>query len=198
VKRPDGTRIPTGSPKEFRECITGDVFAVDSFTYEAVPDGGSDFVPSPGVDPDLTNVAAVGIWNESGATMLRKCARDHDINDLALVLLQDTLSIVPDQCELTYATSSEWLLGQWNDMVEWQSIGYQGLDRAACPYQWKGIMEHVETRLSKVTMIRLSDTQVIEGIHKAVWKFGNEGIDWYTRFMETPDGAEYPPVAPLR
>jgi hypothetical protein len=62
-------------------------------------------------------------------------------------------------------------------MVQWQSIGFEGLDREACPYQWKGIMEHVETRLSKVTMVKLSDTPVIEGIHSAVWRFGAEGIE---------------------
>jgi hypothetical protein len=82
-------------------------------------------------------------------------------------------------------------------MLEWQSIGYKGLDREACPYQWKGIMEHVETRLSKVTLMRLGDTPVTEGIRNAVMKFGEEGVDWYKRFLETLDGAEYPPVAPL-
>jgi ribonuclease HI len=124
VKRPDGTRIPTGSPKEFRECITGDVFAADSFNYEArvTEDSDPSVRPPPSVDPNLANVAAIAIWNETGTTMLRKCARDHDINDLALALLKDALSIVPDRCELTYATSSDWLLGQWNDMVQWQSI----------------------------------------------------------------------------
>jgi hypothetical protein len=149
------------------------------------------------IDPDLINVAAAGVWNESGTTMLRKCDRGHDLNDLSLLLFHDVLSITPDSCALTYATRSEWLMDQWNDMLAWQSIGYQGLDREACPYQWKGIMEHVETRLSKVTLMRFGDTAITEGIRQAVEKFGEEGVDWYKRFLETPDGAEYPPVAPL-
>jgi hypothetical protein len=70
-------------------------------------------------------------------------------------------------------------------------------DREACPYQWKGIMEHVETRLSKVTLIRSGDTAITEGIRNAVIKYGQERIDWFRRFLETPDGAEYPPAAPL-
>jgi hypothetical protein len=129
--------------------------------------------------------------------MLRKCGRDHDINELSLVIFKDALSITPDECELTYTTSSEWLIEQWRDMLEWQSIGHQGLDRKACPYQWREIMAHVETRLAKVTLIRASEVPVLEGVQKAVLKFGQEGIEWYQRFLETPDGAEYPPVAPI-
>jgi hypothetical protein len=82
-------------------------------------------------------------------------------------------------------------------MMEWQSIGYQGLDRKACPYQWREIMEHVETRVSKVTLISTGEMPVREDVRKAVQKFGEEGTDWFKRFMETPDVAEYPPVAPI-
>jgi hypothetical protein len=58
-------------------------------------------------------------------------------------------------------------------------------------------MEHVETRLSKVTLISTRDSPVRDDLWNAVKKFGGEGIDWYQRFMETPVGAEYPPAAPL-
>jgi hypothetical protein len=197
VKKPDGVRIPTGSPKEFKECITGDVVATDSFSYQAMADGPSGQSVSPSVSPDLTNVVAIGVWNESGSTMIRRCARDTDINELSLTTFKDALSITPNECELTYATNSDWLLSQWADMLEWQSIGYEGLDRKACPYQWREIMEHVETRLSKVTLISTRDSPVREDLWNAVRKFGEEGIEWYKMFLETPDGAEYPPVAPL-
>jgi hypothetical protein len=197
VKKPDGTRIPTGSPKEFKECITGDVFATDSFSFEAMVDGSPDQTVGPSISPNLTNVVAAGIWNESGSTMLRKCGRDIDINELSLVAFKDVLAVTPDACELTYATCSDWLLAQWRDMMEWQSIGYQGLDRKACPYQWREIMEHVETRLSKVTLMSVGEVPVREDLRNAVKKFGEEGTDWFKRFLETPDGAEYPPVAPI-
>jgi hypothetical protein len=123
--------------------------------------------------------------------------KDTDINELSLTAFQDALPITPNECELTYATNSEWLLSQWADMLEWQSIGYQGLDRKACPHQWREIMAHVETRLSKVTLISTRESPVREDLWNAVKKFGEEGIDWLKRFMETPVGAEYPPVAPL-
>jgi hypothetical protein len=197
VKKPDGVRIPTGSPKESKECITGDVVATDSFSYQAMADGSPGQVVGPSVSPDLTNVVAIGVWNESGSTMIRRCAKDTDINELSLTVFKDALSITPNECELTYATNSDWLLSQWADMLEWQSIGYEGLDRKACPYQWREIMEHVETRLSKVTLISTRDSPVREDLWNAVRKFGEEGIEWYKRFLETPDGAEYPPVAPL-
>jgi hypothetical protein len=38
-------------------------------------------------------------------------------------------------------------------MMAWREIGYKGLDRSACPFQWKGIMEHVEKRIGAVTMV---------------------------------------------
>jgi hypothetical protein len=197
VKRPDGTRIPTGSPKEFKECITGDVFATDSFAFEAHLDGSPDQVIGPSISPDLANVVAIGIWNDSGSTMVRRCGKDIDINDLSLTAFKDALSVTPNECELTYATSSEWLLQQWADMLGWQSVGYEGLDRKACPYQWREIMDHVETRLSKVTLISTGEIPVREDIRHAVKTFGEEGTDWLKRLMETPVGAEYPPAAPL-
>jgi hypothetical protein len=51
-------------------------------------------------------------------------------------------------------------------------------------------MEHAETRLSKVTMMSLSDNPVWGELRSAVQKYGLEGIEWYQRYMETP-------VAPL-
>jgi hypothetical protein len=198
VKRPDGTRIPTGSPKDFKEDITGDMFVTDRFAFQSHSDGifGQDILPS--VSLDLTNVVAVGVWNESGTTMIRKCGRDVDINELSLAAFKEVLAATPDACELTYATNSEWLLEQWLDMLAWKSIDYQGLDRKACPHYWQDIMGHAETRLSRVTMVSASEMPVREDLRSAVQKFGMEGLEWYQRFMETPDGAEYPPVAPLR
>jgi hypothetical protein len=113
LKRPDGTRIPTGSPMEFKECITGDVIATDSFTFQSATNGvpGQDVNPS--VSPDLTNVVAAGVWNEPGSTLIRRCGRDVDINELSLATFKEVLAATPDACELTYVTCSDWLLGQW-------------------------------------------------------------------------------------
>jgi hypothetical protein len=131
--------------------------------------------------------------------MVRRCGRDVDINELSLAAFKDVLSVTPDACELTYVTCSDWLLGQWLDMLRWKEANYEGLDRKACPYYWEDIMAHAETRLSKVTMMSSSDHPVWPEFKEAVKKYGIEGIDWYQRYLETPVGlgAEPPPVAPL-
>jgi ribonuclease HI len=197
LKRPDGTRIPTGSPAEFKECITGDVIATDSWAFEAETNGvpGEDVFPS--ISPNLTNVVVAGVWTESGSTMIRRCGRDIDINELSLAAFKDILSVTPDACELRYVTCSDWLLSQWADMIAWKEADYDGLDRKECPHYWEDIMGHAETRLSKVTMIHSNVEAVWPEFKEAVRKYGIEGLEWYRRYMETPDGAEYPPVAPL-
>jgi hypothetical protein len=124
------------------------------------------------MDPELINVASAVVWNSHGATMVRKCDRGQDLNDLVLSLFREVLKLVPDSRSLTYVTGSEWLCGQWSDMLAWQAVGYQGLDRGACPYQWKGIMEHVETRLEKVTMVRSGDSEIAEKIRNAATMYG--------------------------
>jgi ribonuclease HI len=174
VRRADSSRIPTGSPKEFKECIVDDVFAMDTAIMQLREADDSDAIIDASVDPDLINVASAGIWNEHGSTLLRKCDRGHDLNDLTLSLFKDVLLLTPDNRTLTYATGSEWLIEQWTDMLRWKSIDYKGLDREACPYQWKGIMEHVETRLSNVTLVRSGDTAIEERIRRAVTLYGHE------------------------
>jgi hypothetical protein len=76
------------------------------------------------------------------------------------------------------------------------TVGYKGLDQNACPLQWKGIMEHVERRISNVTLVKLDEMDIDPKIRNAVSLYGNEGVQWYREFLATQDGAEYPPVAP--
>jgi hypothetical protein len=199
LTRPDGTRIPTGSPAEFKECITGDVIATDSLAFESDTNGVPEQDVFPSVSPNLTNVVAAGVWTESGSTMIRRCGRDVDINELSLAAFKDILSVTPDACALTYVTCSDWLLGQWLDMLAWKDADYEGLDRKACPHYWQEIMGHTETRLSTVTMMHINSNPVWPEFKEAVTKYGMEGIEWYQRYLETPLGlgAEPPPVAPL-
>jgi hypothetical protein len=92
--------------------------------------------------------------------MVRRCGRDVDINELSLAAFKDVLSVTPDACELMYVTCSDWLLGQWSDMLQWKEANYEGIDRKACPHYWQDIMEHAETRLSKATMTSVRDNPV--------------------------------------
>jgi hypothetical protein len=83
-----------------------------------------------------------------------------------------------------YVTHSDWLYEQWSDMSGWKSIDYQGLDRGACPPQWKGIMRHVETRVDQVRMVKLSESDIEQRIRNAVILFAHEGVQWYKDFSQ--------------
>jgi hypothetical protein len=139
-------------------------------------DGDSGEIIDASIDPELINVASAVIWNSHGATMLRKCDRGHDLNDLILSLFKEVLSLTPDGRSLTYVTTSGWLVEQWTDILAWKSVGYEGLDRDACAYQWKGIMESAETRLANVTVIRFEESNITERIRNASVKYGRKGL----------------------
>jgi hypothetical protein len=93
---------------------------------------------------------------------------------LLLSLFEDALKLTPNNRSLTYVTHSNWLYEQWSDMLGWKAVGYQGLDRSACPPQWKGIMEHVETRVDQVRMVKLSESDIEQKIRTPVVKFANQ------------------------
>jgi hypothetical protein len=92
----DGSRISTGSPKEFKECITDDVFALDVSTMQLREDENTGEIIDASIDPELVKVASAVVWNTHGATMLRKCDRGQDLNDLVLSLFREVLKLVPD------------------------------------------------------------------------------------------------------
>jgi hypothetical protein len=74
-------------------------------------------------------------------------------------------------------------------MMAWREIGYKGLDRDACPFQWKGIMKHVEQRIGVVTMVKFSDIMVDQKMHQAVSMYGDEGVPCYREVLATRWGA---------
>jgi hypothetical protein len=147
-------------------------------------------------NPELVNVASGVLWTTHGSTMLRRCDKGIDPNELSLNLLEAIVKLVPNGCNVTYATCSDWLFDQWSDMMAWREIGYKCLDRNACPSQWKGVMEHVEQRIGVVTMVKLCDIVMDPKIHQAVSMYGNEGVQWYRDLMATPVGGDFPPTAP--
>jgi hypothetical protein len=192
----NGIRIPTGSPQEFKECITDDVFAMDSYTMELQADESTGERIDASVNPELINVASAVIWNARGSTLAWKCDRGQDCNDLVLSLFGEVLKLVPDGGSLTYVTHSDWLYEQWTDMMGWKSVGYQRLDRNMCAFQWKGIMDHVEERLNEVNMVKSSESDIEEKIRNAASLYGLEGVQWCREFLATPVGGGYPPTAP--
>jgi hypothetical protein len=171
-----GKRIIPVSPLEFKENIAEDVFVTDEITRELRVSSETGESHDWNTDPELINVASGVVWNVRGSTMLRKCDRGVDPNDLSLSLFESLVKLVPNGCNMTYATRSNWLYDQWCDMMGWKEVGYQGLDRNACPLQWKEIMEHVEQRIGNVTMVKSSEMTIDPKIYQAVSMYGDEGV----------------------
>jgi hypothetical protein len=63
-------------------------------------------------------------------------------------------------------------------------------------YWLSRIMEHVETRVDEVRMVKLSESDIEPRIKNAVILFAHEGVNWYHEFLATPVGGDYPPAAP--
>jgi hypothetical protein len=57
-------------------------------------------------------------------------------------------------------------------------------------------MEHVETRVDEVRIVKLSESDIEPRIRRAAALFATEGISWYRGFLATPVGGDYPPGAP--
>jgi hypothetical protein len=63
-------------------------------------------------NPELINVAAAVVWNSRGSTLIRRCDRVADHNDLLLSLFEDALKLTPNNRSLTYVAHSDWLYEQ--------------------------------------------------------------------------------------
>jgi hypothetical protein len=192
----DGKRLHPGAPLALKESITVDVLVMDQVVRETGTDSETGEETDWSSDPNLVSVASGVLWNRHGSTMLRRGGQGMDPNDLILRLFETIVKIVPNGCNVTYATSSDWLFDQWRDMMGWREIGYKGLDPNDCMFQWKGIMEHVDQRIGTVTMVKIQEIVIDPKMYQAVSMYAEEGIHWYHEYMATPVGAEYPPAAP--
>jgi hypothetical protein len=64
---------------------------------------------------------------------IKKGAKGGNPNGLTLDLLEWAVKLVPDGKGLYYDTESEWLIPEWEQMMQWKQIRHQGLGRSACP-----------------------------------------------------------------
>jgi hypothetical protein len=76
--------------------------------------------------------------------MVKKGTKGGDPKPLILNLFEWAVKLIPDWKGMRYDTESDWLIQQWDQMLHWKELGYQGLDRDACPPQWARIMESLE------------------------------------------------------
>jgi hypothetical protein len=74
---------------------------------------------------------------------------------------------------MQYDMFADFLVGQWEDMMGWRRIGYQGLDYDACAPQWKTIMESLEVRTGGVGVFKAEDNTIF---HAAARIYSVEGI----------------------
>jgi hypothetical protein len=81
-----------------------------------------------------------------------------------------------DDRGMQYMSHSDWLVEQRSQMMQWKSVGYEGLDRDACQPQWKEIMGSPEGRTRGVVMVKLSECQVNPSILEALTLYGQEAI----------------------
>jgi hypothetical protein len=189
-------RVPALSPQGFKEYVTDDVYMIDDIALERKTDPETGEVYDYTRDPGLMTIAAGVVWNGHGSTMIRICGRGVDPNELLLNLLASATKLIPQGEGMYYASQSDWLLEQWNDMLEWKRLNYEGLDRSACPPHWKGIMDEIEGRTRGMDMKRPDELPVNQKIKDSVTQHALEGIAWYKESLETPVDGDDPPVAP--
>jgi hypothetical protein len=196
VTRGDGVKIEPVSPAQFKEFVNDDVFMMDEIGTELGKYPITGEPPDPSTDPDLIHMASGVIWNEQGATLIRKGAKGVDPNELLLSQFEMAVKLSPNDCAMHYGTHSDWLLDQWTQMMEWKSLHYQGLDRSACPYQWKGIMGVLKGLTRGLEMMKLETMVVDQAIVKAAVLYAQEGILWLREDIATPVDAVRRPEAP--
>jgi hypothetical protein len=89
--------------------------------------------------------------------------------------------------------STNIVFGQWEDMMGWKRVGYQGLDRDACLPQWKAIMGSVEERTSGVGVFKSEENSLS---HAAARMYAAEAIEWIEEELALPVDAYRRPEAP--
>jgi hypothetical protein len=84
------------------------------------------------------------VYYSQYVTMVKKGAKGGDPKPLILDLFEWAVMLIQDGKGMRYYTQSDWLVLQWDQILHWKELGYQGLDPNACPPQWAGIMGSLE------------------------------------------------------
>jgi hypothetical protein len=114
-------------------------------------------------------------------------------NELLLYLLTLAVQLVPNGKTMQYDTISEFLVEQWNDMMQWKSIGYKRLDYDACPPQWRKIMGRIEGWTGGIGTFKSTDDSQL---HEAARLYAAEGIERLEEDFALPVDAYRRPEAP--
>jgi hypothetical protein len=173
----------------------GNQHATDPVTGEEI---------GPDSDPNLIGVIAGVIWNSQYATLTKAGNKGEPMNKMAMDYFALVISLCPEEKDMRYETRSVWLIEQWNDMMHWESIGYEGLDREQCMSRWREIMKYVDEANRGVQMVQIMEENdsalveaaqlcAIETVHR-LKEFHALPVDMY-RQPEAQGGAA--PSSPL-
>jgi hypothetical protein len=108
VRDGNGKRVLPISPLDFKENMTEDVYMSDDVVWELGVDADTREQVDYRSNPELMNVASGVVWNAQGSTLLRRCDRGGDPNDLLLSLFEHAVKLVPNDYAMVYATHSDW------------------------------------------------------------------------------------------
>jgi hypothetical protein len=94
---------------------------------------------------------------------------------------------------MQYDTFSDFLAEQWDGMMGWKRIGYQGLDCDACAPQWKTTMGSVEESTGGIGVFKSEDNTLL---HEAARMYAMEGIERTDAALASPSDGYRRPEAP--
>jgi hypothetical protein len=60
------------------------------------------------------------------------CDKSTSSDELTLEHFAKVVSLCLESAILTFQTYSAWLVHEWDTMMQWKDMGYEGLDRAEC------------------------------------------------------------------
>jgi hypothetical protein len=86
-----------------------------------------------------------------------KRGKGEPLNKVAMDHFALAISLCPAGKDMRYEAHSAWLVEQWNDMMHWNSLGYEGLGREKCMPQWKEIMKYVDKGNRRVQMVQIAE-----------------------------------------
>jgi hypothetical protein len=116
------------APKDVRESVDTDVLMADQIgaQYNLDPCTGEQIGHD--VDPNLMTVVTACVWNSQYVTMIKRGAKGSDPYAVSLDSFEWAVKLVPDGKGMYYETRSEMLAREWDQMMQWKAVGYQGLD----------------------------------------------------------------------
>jgi hypothetical protein len=128
--------------------------------------------------------------------MIKRGAKGGDPYETSLNLFEWATKLVPNGKSMQYETRSATLAHEWDQMIQWKVVNYQGLDRDACPQQLAGIMKNLERGTQLVAIKYVEDGMIVSEISEALQMYAQEAARLYEEDLTLPVDAFRQPDAP--